>query len=166
MESTMLLETYLKQLRLPTFLHNYGKFAEDAARANLSYDRYLLALAEQEVAQRDENRKIRRIKGARLPVLKELADFDFSCVPSLSKQRVPELARGEYLSKVKVLFEAIGTSHRHRCGSNFDKPRECDYNEPAEVLCEGTGGQADDRRAAIPIPGRITPRRRSRCGSH
>ena len=39
MESTMLLETYLKQLRLPTFLHNYGKFAEDAARADLSRSR-------------------------------------------------------------------------------------------------------------------------------
>jgi DNA replication protein DnaC len=115
MESTMLLETYLKQLRLPTFLHNYGKFAEDAARANLSYDRYLLALAEQEVAQRDENRKIRRIKGARFPVLKELADFDFSCVPSLSKQRVLELARGEYLSKAESILlvgsPGLGKTH-------------------------------------------------------
>ena len=45
MESTMLLETYLKQLRLPTFLRNYGKFAEDAAQNDLTYDRYLLALA-------------------------------------------------------------------------------------------------------------------------
>ncbi len=36
METTMLLETHLKQLRLPTFLHNYRKFAEDAAQANLS----------------------------------------------------------------------------------------------------------------------------------
>jgi len=54
METTMLLETYLKQLRLPAFLHNYGKFAEDATRNNLTYDRYLLALAEQEVVQRLE----------------------------------------------------------------------------------------------------------------
>jgi DNA replication protein DnaC len=115
MESTMLLETYLKQLRLPTFLHNYGKFAEDAARANLSYDRYLLALAEQEVAQRDENRKIRRIKGARFPVLRELADFDFSCVPSLKKQRVLELARGEYLYKAESILlvgsPGLGKTH-------------------------------------------------------
>ena len=42
-ENAMLLDTYLKKLRLPTFLHNYAKFAEDAARGNLSYDRYLLA---------------------------------------------------------------------------------------------------------------------------
>jgi DNA replication protein DnaC len=115
MESAMLLETYLKQLRLPAFLHNYGKFAEDAARASLSYDRYLLALAEQEVAQRDENRKIRRIKAARFPVLKELADFDFSCVPSLSKQRVLELARGEYLTKAEPILlvgsPGLGKTH-------------------------------------------------------
>ena len=53
----LLLETYLKQLRLPAFLRNYAKFAEDAAQANLSYDRYLLSLAEQEVAQRERNRQ-------------------------------------------------------------------------------------------------------------
>ena len=108
METTMLLETHLKQLRLPTFLHNYGKFAEDASQANLSYDRYLLALAEQEVARREENRKMRRIKAARFPVLKELADFDFSCVPSLNKQRVLELTRGEYLKKAESIL-LVGT---------------------------------------------------------
>ena len=104
METTMLLETHLKQLRLPTFLANYGKFAEDASRTNLSYDRYLLALAEQEVARREENRKTNRIKAARFPVLKELADFDFSSVPSLNKQRVLELARGEYLDKAESIL--------------------------------------------------------------
>jgi DNA replication protein DnaC len=115
METTMLLETYLKQLRLPTFLKNYGKFAEDAAQNDLSYDRYLLALTEQEVAQRDENRKMRRIKAARFPVLKELADFDFSCVPSLNKQRVLELTRGGYLDKAESIImvgnPGLGKSH-------------------------------------------------------
>jgi DNA replication protein DnaC len=115
MESTMLLEAYLKQLRLPTFLHNYAKFAEDAAQASLTYDRYLLALAKQEVAQRDENRKMNRIKAARFPVLKELADFDFSCVPSLNKQRVLELARGEYLAKAESVLlvgsPGLGKTH-------------------------------------------------------
>jgi DNA replication protein DnaC len=114
-ETTMLLETHLKQLRLMTFLQNYRKFAEDAARANLGYDRYLLALVEQEVAQREGNRKVRRIKAARFPVLKELADFDFSCVPSLSKQRVLELARGSYLDKAESVLlvgnPGLGKTH-------------------------------------------------------
>jgi DNA replication protein DnaC len=115
MEPNLLLETYLKQLRLPTFLQNYTAFAEDAAQANLSYDRYLLALAEQEVAQREENRKVRRIKGARFPVLKELADFDFSAVPELNKQRILELARGGFIEKAEPLIlignPGLGKTH-------------------------------------------------------
>jgi hypothetical protein len=47
METTMLPETHRKQLRLPALVHNYGQFAEDATQASLSYDRFLLALAEQ-----------------------------------------------------------------------------------------------------------------------
>lgn len=111
----MLLETYLKQLRLPTFLENYRKFAEDAAQAGLSYDRFLLALAEQEVAQREKNRIARRIKAARFPVLKELANFDFSCIPSLNKQRVLELARGGYIEKAEPIImlgsPGLGKTH-------------------------------------------------------
>jgi DNA replication protein DnaC len=78
MTEALLLETYLKQLRLPTFLKNYRRFAEDAAQAHLNYDRFLLSLAEQEIAQREKNREERRIKAARFSILKELADFDFS----------------------------------------------------------------------------------------
>lgn len=115
MEANLLLDSYLKQLRLPAFARNYHKFAEDAAQTNLSYDRYLLALAEQEVAQREGSRQMRRIKAARFPVLKELADFDFSCVPSLSKQRVLELARGSYLDKGESILlvgnPGLGKSH-------------------------------------------------------
>jgi DNA replication protein DnaC len=61
-------------------------------------------VAEQEVAQRDENRKMNRIKAARFPVLKELADFDFSCVPDLNKQRVLELARIGSVSTTRLAW--------------------------------------------------------------
>lgn len=115
METNMLLDTYLKALRLPTFLENYGKFAEDAAQTDLSYDRFLLALAEQEVAQREQNRIARCIKSARFPVLKELADFDFSCISSPNKQRVLELARGSYIQKAEPIIlvgnPGLGKTH-------------------------------------------------------
>jgi len=115
MDEHLLLETYLKSLRLPTFLANYRKFAEEAAQAGHSYDRFLLALAEQEVAQRRRNRIARRIKGARFPVLKELADFDFSCISSPSKQRVLELARGAYIEKAEPIImvgnPGLGKTH-------------------------------------------------------
>lgn len=115
MTENLLLNTYLKQLRLPTFIQNYPKFAEDAARANLTYDRFLLSLAEQEVHQRELNREVRRIKAARFPFLKELADFDFSCVPSLSKAQVLDLARSAYLQKAENIIlvgnPGLGKTH-------------------------------------------------------
>ena len=115
MDANLLLENDLKTLRLPGFLRNYRKFAEDAARANLGYDRYLLSLAEQELAQRETNRQTRLIKAARFPVLKELAEFDFSCVPSVSKQRVLELAQGGYIRQAEPILmvgnPGLGKTH-------------------------------------------------------
>jgi DNA replication protein DnaC len=99
MEPNGLLDSYLRQLRLPTFLKNYQPYAADAARNNLDYTRFLLALAEQEVNQREHNMIQRRVKAARFPVFKELADFDFSAIPSLNKAQILDLARGEYLQK-------------------------------------------------------------------
>ena len=104
METNMLLDTYLKELRLSTFVQNYHKFAEEAAQADHTYDHFLLALAEQEVAQRERNRIARRIKGARFPVLKDLADFDFSCISSPNKQRVLKLAQGSYIQKAEPIL--------------------------------------------------------------
>lgn len=110
-----LLDSYLKSLRLPAFAKHYRKFAEDAALANLTYDRFLLALAEQEIAQRERNRQLRNIKAARFPMIKELADFDFSCVPTLAKQRVLELAQGDYIRKAEPLLlvgnPGLGKTH-------------------------------------------------------
>jgi len=115
MTENMLLETYLKSLRLPTFLDNYRKVAEEAAQADHTYDRFLLALAEQEVARRERNRIARAIKGARFPLLKELANFDFSCLSSPSKQRVLELARGTYIEKAESIImvgnPGLGKTH-------------------------------------------------------
>lgn len=99
MERNDLLESYLRQLRLPSFVRNYQAFASDAARSNLDYTRYLLALAEQEVNKREQNRIQKRVKLARFPVLKELADFDFSALPTLNKAQVLDLSRGEYIRK-------------------------------------------------------------------
>jgi DNA replication protein DnaC len=115
MEKAMLLETYLKKLRLPTFVHNYAKFATDAAQRSLSYDRFLLALAEQEVLQREENQRQRRIRDARFPVHKELVSFDFSCISSPSKQRILDLARGVYIDQAEPIIlvgnPGLGKTH-------------------------------------------------------
>jgi DNA replication protein DnaC len=115
MDANLLLESHLKSLRLATFRQQYRQVAEDAARHQLSYDRYLLALAEQEVAQRQLNSQRQRIKAARFPVLKELADFDFSLVPRLNQQRILQLACGDYILKTEPIIlvgnPGLGKSH-------------------------------------------------------
>ncbi len=109
-----LLGTHLKTLRLPTFAHNHRPFAEDAARNNLGYDRYLLGLAEQEVAQRDRNQQARAIRAARLPLVKQFVDFDFSAV-NLNKPCVLDLARAEYIAHAEDLIllgnPGLGKTH-------------------------------------------------------
>jgi DNA replication protein DnaC len=114
-EQNALLETYLRQLRLPTFGKNYSQFALDAARNGHDHVRFLLALAEQEVAQRERNLLQKRIKTARFPVLKELADFDFSAVPLLNKAQVLDFARGDYIRKREsIIFignPGLGKTH-------------------------------------------------------
>lgn len=110
-----LLEGYLKQLRLTTFSRNYAQFAQDAATANESYDQFLLALSREEVAQRDHNRQLQRVRAAKFPLLKELLDFDFSAIPQLHKQRILELARGQYLTQTEPIIllgnPGLGKTH-------------------------------------------------------
>ncbi len=109
------LESYLRQLKLPTFAHNYAAFAQDAARTGLSCERYLLALCEAEIAQRDANRVERCIVQAKLPVLKELSQFDWSCVQGVSKTRVLELAQGGYIAHAEPILmignPGLGKTH-------------------------------------------------------
>lgn len=110
-----LLEGHLKQLQLKTFIRNYGAFAQDAARENRSYEQFLLALVQQETAQRDLNSQRQRIKGARFPIIKELADFDFSAVPKLNKQCLLTLAQGEYIARKEPIIlvgnPGLGKTH-------------------------------------------------------
>ncbi|HEY84420.1 MAG TPA: ATP-binding protein [Chloroflexi bacterium] len=109
------MEGHLKQLRLKTFIQNYGAFAQDAAQENRSYEQFLLALAQQETAQRDLNSQRQRIKGARFSIIKELADFDFSAVPKLNKQRLLTLAQGEYIARKEPIIlvgnPGLGKTH-------------------------------------------------------
>ena len=115
MPQELLLESHLKQLRLPSFLDHYQPLAHDAARNNLSYERYLLALTQEEVNQRERRRQEQAIHNAHFPVLKDLAEFEWSCVPNLSRPRLLELAQGGYITKAEpVIFignPGLGKTH-------------------------------------------------------
>ena len=115
MEKGMLLEAYLKRLRLPAIGRHYQELARQAAQGNLPYEAFLLALVEIEAQQREENAHQKRLRMARFPVLKTLDQFDFTALPSLNKARVLDLAQGSYLDKREnlILMGNSGTGKTH-----------------------------------------------------
>jgi hypothetical protein len=115
----------LRQLRLPTVAANYRRFAQEAAQSGQPYEEYLLALLEHEANQRDVNRRKRRIREARFPVLRTLDEFDFAALPSLSRTKVAD-------DNYKILLGILTSSSwcqrgkwraaRLRFGFPFHKP--------------------------------------------
>ena len=115
MEKSMLLEAYLKRLRLPAIGRHYQELARQAAQGNLPYEAFLLALVEVEAQQREENAHQKRLRMARFPVIKSLDQFDFTTLPSLNKAMVLDLAQGGYLDKREnlILMGNSGTGKTH-----------------------------------------------------
>ena len=106
---TLLLETHLKALRLPTFLREYDKVARHCAQEGLDCPRYLFRLCELELLDREQRATERRIKAAKFPVLKSLETFEFRAIPSVNKRLVLELTRSEYLDRRENVL-ALGNS--------------------------------------------------------
>jgi DNA replication protein DnaC len=111
----LLLRANLKQLRLPAMVAEFEKLAREASAANEGYEQYLLRLTELEVAARSANAVQARIRAANFPVIKDFDTFDFSAVPSLSKPKVLELARGEWIEQRgnTCLLGSPGTGKTH-----------------------------------------------------
>lgn len=111
----LLLEQNLKTLKLPTVLREYARLAREAASVSGSYEQYLEKLSELEVSQRSSNAIANRLRAAGFPVLKDLESFDFTMTPSLSKQKVLELARGEWIARKEncCLIGNSGTGKTH-----------------------------------------------------
>ena len=111
----VVLEGYLKKLYLSTFLRHHEAYAAEAAESNQSYSRFLLALAEQEVLEREARRRQRRLKEAKIPVLKDLASFDFEMIPQLNQKKIRQLLSGDYMEKAEPVIlignPGLGKTH-------------------------------------------------------
>ncbi len=95
----LLLEHYLKQLRLPTMMREFPKLGEQCAKEGATFEQFLLRLVEQEMMDRERRATERRIHAARFPVSKSLETYDFLSIPSLNKKLVVELARCEWIGR-------------------------------------------------------------------
>ena len=85
----------LNDLRLPAIKQGWPAFAERANKEGWPAARFLVALAEHEIVERDRRRLERHLLEARLPPGKTLDGFEFEAVPVISKAHVMALCAGD-----------------------------------------------------------------------
>ena len=106
----------LNELRLPAIKQMWSDFAARADKEGWPAGRFLAALAEHELAERDRRRIERHLADAHLPVGKTLDCFAFDAVPMISKAQVMALCAGDgWLEKGAnlILFGPPGGGKSH-----------------------------------------------------
>jgi DNA replication protein DnaC len=111
----VLLEHYLKKLKLPTMLREYASMASVCTDDRADYPTYLSRLAERELLNRERKAAERRVKEARFPVIKTIDTFDFKAQPSINEPLVRELLGGEFIDKREnvLIIGNSGTAKTH-----------------------------------------------------
>ena len=89
------LSLLLNELRLPTIKAVWARLAEQADKEGWPAARFLAALTEHELAERDRRRIERHLAEARLLPGKTLDTFEFDAVPMISKAQVMAITAGD-----------------------------------------------------------------------
>ena len=89
--------------------------AQRAVAEGWSYTHFLGFLLDGELQERQRKCVALNFKFARFPVLKRLADFDFTAQPGLDRRLIEELATGRFLSEGRniVLLGQPGVGKTH-----------------------------------------------------
>jgi DNA replication protein DnaC len=113
LENRSLMEN-LEFLKLKTIAENYETSIQNAAKNKLTYFEFLATLIEDEAVAKNNRAIERKIKIAKFPILKSLADFDWNH-PEINRQQVENLFRLKFIEKKEnVVFLStcgLGKSH-------------------------------------------------------
>ncbi len=110
-----LLNKYLKELFLSTMRQSYEELANQARQESLSYDQYLLTLAELECITRQNKRIERNLRDSRISRDKNIDTFDLKRVPVKVAHQVRSLMEGDFVDhKENILaFGNPGSGKTH-----------------------------------------------------
>ena len=152
MELKHQLETPLKRLRLSGVLESLDIRTQQAIDGQWSYGEFLSRLLEDEVARREHKQLTLRVRRAAINTSKTMEAFDFNFNPTVNRQRVLDLATGEYIqSHRNVLLcgpTGVGKSHlaqalaHEACVQGFNVL----FVQTHKMLQHINGGRADDTR--------------------
>src|SRR5216684_1398248 len=101
------LAAYLKELHLPAFRTSYEELARQAQQEGLSFEQYLLGLAQRECQERRNKRVERLLHDSRLPLEKSW--------PALDLKRLPAKVVQQARTLLEVLFTLL--AERYERGS-------------------------------------------------
>ncbi len=109
------LQTYLKELHLPTIRALYESYATQAQQESISYEQYLFELVEKECEERRTNRITRWVRESKLPLEKTLETFDRSRLSRKLNQQLNTLLKGDFLKKTEnvLAFGNPGSGKTH-----------------------------------------------------
>jgi len=106
----------LRVLHLPGIFNVWESFYQRALVEGWSHGKFLHALLEHEVCQRDARRIQRRITESKLPKGKTLATFDFNFIGSVRKRHIEALATGrQWVEQAEnlLIFGPSGSGKTH-----------------------------------------------------
>lgn len=152
MELKYHLEPHLKRLRLSGVLETLEARNQQAIDGQWSYVEFLSRLLEDEVARRAHKQLALRLRRATINTSKTLEAFDFSFNPTISRQKVLDLAAGDYIRQHhNVLLcgpTGVGKSHlaqalaHEACVQGFSVM----FVQTHKMLQHINGGRADGTR--------------------
>jgi DNA replication protein DnaC len=117
----------LKELHLPMFREYHAEYAAKATNEGLSYEQYLLELAQIECDVRRANKIAGLVKASQLPMEKTLENFDLKRMPLRIRQQVKILLEGSFVDRKENLlaFGSPGSGKTHLlCGICHELARQ------------------------------------------
>lgn len=97
-------DVLLRSLKLPGFVRSRSQVADQAEREGWSFERYLLHLAEIEIADRHNHRIERLLRQSELPHDKRLSALDLAQLPAPVRRTLPTLCEGGFVDRAENLL--------------------------------------------------------------
>lgn len=115
MNTSHILTTRLKTLRLSGLLESLDVRLEQARSSNMGYQEFLELIIQDEIERREANSLNQRLKRASFEEPKSIEEFQFASLPGINVATIKDLATGLFIAKKEhvILYGPPGVGKTH-----------------------------------------------------